>query len=111
LFPLNDRQDQDFNVILTESIRETIAQLLSPKVAENLFEHLEKVYSVKKDEIPSHLDTLLLTLTTYFGSSSSQVIGKAIARRFYSQLGLEFSDEPQRTLIGDDEKAKLTHQK
>jgi len=98
-------------VILIESIHETIAQLLSPKVAEMIFEHLEKFHSVKKDEVPSRLDMLLLALKTNFGSSSSQVIGKAIARRFYSQLGLEFSDNPKRTLIGYVENAKLTQQK
>ena len=98
-------------MILIESIRETIAQLLSPKVAETLFEHLEKVYSIKKDEVPSRLDKLLLTLKTTFGSSSAQVVGKAIARRFYSRLGLEFSDNPQRTLVGYVENAKLTEQK
>ena len=98
-------------MILIESIHETIAQLLSPKVAEMIFEHLEKFHSVKKDEVPSRLDMLLLALKTNFGSSSSQVIGKAIARRFYSQLGLEFSDNPQRTLIGYVENAKLTQQK
>jgi hypothetical protein len=76
-----------------------------------IFEHLEKFHSVKKDEVPSRLDMLLLALKTNFGSSSSQVIGKAIARRFYSQLGLEFSDNPQRTLIGYVENAKLTQQK
>jgi hypothetical protein len=108
---LNGRREQDFNVILIESIRETIAQLLSPKVAETLFEHLEKVYSIKKDEVPSRLDKLLLTLKTTFGSSSAQVVGKAIARRFYSRLGLEFSDNPQRTLVGYVENAKLTEQK
>ena len=98
-------------MILIESIRETIAQLLSPKVAEALFEHLEKVYSIRKDEVPSRLDKLLLTLKTTFGSSSAQVVGKAIARRFYSRLGLEFSDNPQRTLVGYVENAKLTEQK
>ena len=108
---LNDRPDQDFNVILIESIHETIAQLLSPKVAEMIFEHLEKFHSVRKNEVSSHLDMLLLGLETNFGSRSSQVIGKAIARRFYSRLGLEFSDDPQRTLIGYVENAKLTQQK
>ncbi len=98
-------------MILIESIHETIAQLLSPKVAEMIFEHLEKFHSVKKDEVPSRLDMLLLALKTNFGSSSSQVIGKAIARRFYSRLGLEFSDNPQRTLIGYVENAKLMQQK
>jgi hypothetical protein len=96
---------------LTESIRETLAQLLSPKVSETLFEHLEKVYSVKKDEIPSRLNMLLLALDTTFGPRSSRVIGKAIARRFYSRLGLEFSDDPQRTLVGYVENSKLTQQK
>jgi len=93
---------------LTESIRETIAQLLSPKIAEQIFEHLERFYSVKKDELPSHLDMLLLALKTNFGLRSSQVIEKAIARRFYSRLGIEFSDNPQRTLVDYVENAKLT---
>ena len=108
---MNDRQNQDFNAILAESIRETIAQLLSPKVVESVFEHLEKVYSIKKDEIPSRLDMLLLALETIFGSRSSGVIGKAIARRLYSRLGLEFSDDPQMNLVGYVEKAKLEQQK
>ena len=108
---MNARQDQNFNAILIECIRETIAQLLSLKVAETLFEHLEKVYSVKKDELPSRLETLLLALEKNFGSSSSQVIGKAIAKRLYSRLGIEFFDVPQRTLVGYVENAKLTQQK
>ena len=73
-----------------------------------LFEHLEKIYSIKKDEGPSRLDMLLGVLKTVFGSSSTQVIGKAIAKQFYSRLGLEFSDDPQRTLITYVENAKLT---
>ena len=96
---------------LIESIRETIAQLLSPKVAEKMFEHLERFYSVKKDELPSHLDMLILALKTNFGSRGSQVVEKAIAKRFYSRLGLEFIDHPQRTLVGYVENAKLTQQK
>jgi len=96
---------------LIESIHETIAQLLSPKVAEKLFEHLEKVYSTKKDEVPSRLDMLLLALKTTFGSSSAQVIGKAIARRFYSRLGLEFSNDPQENLVDCVENAKMTQHK
>jgi hypothetical protein len=80
-------------------------------VAEKIFEHLEKFYSVKKDEVPFRLDMLLSALEKNFGSRSSQVVGKAIAMRFYSQLGLEFSDDPQRTLIQYVENAKLTQQK
>jgi hypothetical protein len=98
-------------VTLIESIYETIAQLISPMVAEKIFEHLEKFYSVKKDEVPFRLDMLLSALEKNFGSRSSQVVGKAIAMRFYSQLGLEFSDDPQRTLIQYVENAKLTQQK
>ena len=96
---------------MTESIRETIAQLLSPKVFESVIEHLNKVHSVKRDEIPSRLDILLLTLDNIFGKTSSGVIGKAIARRFYSRLGLQFSDDPQMTLVAYIEKAKLARQK
>jgi hypothetical protein len=102
---------EDFNAILIESIHDTIANLLNLKVAKALFEHLEKVYSIKKDEVPSQLDTLLLALKTPFGSRSAQVMGRAIAKRFYSRLGLEFLDDPQRTLAGYVESAKLIQDK
>jgi hypothetical protein len=96
---------------LIESVSETIAQLLSPQVVEGIFARLEKTYSVKRAEIPSRLDMLLLTLETIFGSRGSGVIGKAIARRFYSMLGLEFSDDPQGTLITYVENAKRAQPK
>jgi len=101
-------------VLLIESIHETIAQLLSLEIAEMLFEHIEKVYSIKKDDLiaygafPIGQAKLLFVLKAVFGSSGSQVIGKAIAKRFYSRLGLEFSDDPQRTLIAHVGRAKLT---
>ena len=101
------RPEQDLNVVLIESIRETIAQLLSPKVAETLFEHLEKVYSIRKDEVPSRLDMLLLTLKTTFGSSSAQVIGKAIARRLFDKLDLTFINNPNLTVLEYVEEAKM----
>lgn len=102
---------ETFNAILIESIHDTIAKHLNLKIADSLFEHLEKVYSIKKDEVPSRLDTLLLALKTPFGSRHAQVMGAAIATRFYSRLGLEFLDDPQRTLVGYVESARLTMQK
>ena len=105
------REDQDFNSVLIQSIHETVAQLLSPKVAESLFEHLEKFYSVKEDEIPFRLDKLLLALETNFGLRTSRVIGKAIAKRLYTRLGLEFTEDVQIGLQGYVEKVKMTHQK
>jgi hypothetical protein len=90
---------------LVESIEKTVAQLLSSQVAEALFKNLERTYSIKKDEIPNRLDALVSILEDTFGEST-KVLGKAIAKRFYSRLGLEFSNDPQKTLIDYIEKSK-----
>ena len=99
----------EFNDALVDSIDETIADLLSRTVVDALHTHLQKIYSVSWDEIPYRLDTLFTTLEKVFGVRSSQTITKAIARRFYLKLGLEFTGNPSRTLLEyvDEAKVKL----
>ena len=82
-----------------------MVSLLSRQVAEALYERLEKDYSISKDELPSHLDKLLLALEETFGHSVD-VIGRAIAKRLYSKLGFDMSILPRGDLIDSVEKAK-----
>ena len=99
---------EHFHVLLLESIDETITAMLSRTVVDALYAHLQKIYSISRDEVPYRLDTLLTTLEKIFGGSS-QTITKAIAREFYLKLGLEFTGNPSRTLLEyvDEAKVKL----
>ena len=91
--------DQKFNKILLESIDETISNLLSKKVEDALYTHLERVRSVPKDEIPYRLDVLSSTLEDTFGSTGSLTISRAIARRLYAKLEMSpINVTPARTL-------------
>ena len=95
-----------FNDLLVEVIDETIISLLSVQVAEALYSHLEKHHSIGKDEIPYRLDTLSSTFQGIFGSSS-RIVEKAIAKRFYFRLDFRFDDKPTKRLVEYVEQAKL----
>jgi hypothetical protein len=100
---------REFNDALVESIDETITELLSRTVVEALYAHLQTFHSISRDEVPYRLDTLFTSLEKIFGVRSSQTITKAIAKRFYLRLGLEFTANPSRTLLEyvDEAKVKL----
>lgn len=100
---------REFNEVLVESIDETITALLSRAVVEALYVHLQTFYSVSRDEVPYRLETLFASLEKVFGVRSSQTITKAIAKQFYIKLGLEFTSNPNRTLLEyvDEAKRKL----
>jgi hypothetical protein len=99
----------EFNDALLESIDETITELLSRTVVDALYAHLQTFHSISRDELPHRLDTLLTALEKIFGVRGLQTITKAIAKRFYLKLGLEFTANPNRTLIEyvDEAKVKL----
>jgi hypothetical protein len=91
--------DQRFNKILLECIDETILNLLSKKVEDALYAHVERVWSVSRDEIPDRLDVLSRTLEDTFGATGSLTISRAIAKRLYSKLEMDdIPVPPARTL-------------
>ncbi len=98
-----------FNDALVESIDETITELLSRTVVDALYTHLEDFHAISRDKLPSRLDALFPTLEKIFGVRGSQTITKAIAKKFYLKLGLEFTDNPTHTLLEyvDEAKVKL----
>jgi hypothetical protein len=100
-------QSREFNDILVESIDETITALPSREMVDALNVHLERVHSISKDEIPYRLESLFSTLKKTFGASSSRTICRAIARKFYTKLGLTFLDNPCLTLLEYLKEAKI----
>lgn len=104
---MQQKQGKEFNDTLVKSIDETITDLLSEAVLKALYAHLEKVYSLTRDKVPYRLETLSSALEKTFGMRGSRTISKAIARKFYTKLGLTFSDNPGGTLIEYVEEAKI----
>lgn len=70
-----------------------------------VYMRLKTDHSISKDEMPYHLTSLSSTLESIFGTSA-KVVEKAIAKRFYSSLGLNFSDHREKTLVDYVEEAK-----
>jgi hypothetical protein len=95
------------NVLLVESIDETITTLLSREVVDALYLHLQKVHSIPKDQVLYKLETLCSTLEKTFGLLSSRIICKGIARRLFAKLGLTYISNPDRTLLEYVEQAKM----
>lgn len=101
---LNDPK-RDFDAILVECIRQTIVDVLSPQVADALFRHLETVYLLKAEAVPSRMDTLFNTLDKLFGSTG-KIVEKRIVKGLYSRLSIEFVNDPKKTLLEHIEYAR-----
>jgi hypothetical protein len=104
------RLDIEFNDALVESIDETITELLGRTVLNALYAHLETNYSISRNELPHRLDTLTTPLQRVFGVRSSQTITRAIAKKFYLKLRLEFTADPTCTLLEYVDEAKMNLQ-
>jgi len=104
---------EDFNDFLGKSIDETLTGLFSREVVEALYIHLKKFHSIPKEQIPHKLEALCLTLERTFGGPTSRTIGKAIAKRLYQKLELNFPkhSNPGLTLFDyvEEAKIKLSH--
>ena len=96
-----------FNDVLVESIDETISDLLSRAVVDALYAHLQTFHSISRDRLPDRLDALLTSLVQIFGDHGTETITRAIARKFYLKLGLEFKYNPNRTLLEYVDEARM----
>jgi hypothetical protein len=92
---------------LVESIDETMTDLLSRKVVDALYLHLQTTHSIPRDEVPYKIETFCSILKKIFGVSGSATICKAIARKLFLKLGLTFPNSPPRTLLEYVEEAKI----
>lgn len=88
-----------------ESIDEAVGVLFSREVVIALHFNLETRHSIMREDIPNSLQTLMLTLWDNFGMSAP-TIGRAIARRFYSKLHLDFDSRQDYGLPEYVEEAK-----
>ncbi len=76
--------------LLSDSIDETLTDLLGTRAREAVYDHLERNHSIARDEIPENTDELFKLFEHNFGATSKRVIGRVIAKKVYSKLDWEF---------------------
>jgi len=84
--------DSRFATLLSESIEETLVNLLGEHVKQTIYECLER-QGLRKCQIPEHLPTFDAFLKDNFGRAGA-VIERQIARRLYTRLGLKLVQVP-----------------
>jgi len=93
-----------------DSIDETLTELLSWRTREAIYDYLERNSSLARNDIPRRLEVLVKLLNAMFGKGGN-VIGKAIAKKLYLRLQLEFEEESASGLIGYVEKVRKMSEK
>lgn len=84
---------------LSDSIDEALREVLSEEVRDAVFRYFEATFHTSKADLPKHIEDFVNILSAIFGNSGSLVLGRAIAKRLYSKLGLRFTGESNRTLL------------
>jgi hypothetical protein len=99
---------QNFDELLLQSIDEAFSDLLGPSLNGALFHYLESKFFISRESIPSRLQDFVLAVSEIFGVLGALVFARAVAKRFYTKLGLEFTKEPRYTLLDYVDKAKMS---
>ena len=82
-------REDHFHKLIAESVDEGLTALLGSRANQVVYDCLQKRYSIKKEQIPDRLNDFGAALQQMFGKSS-QTIGRILAKRLYSKLGLDF---------------------
>lgn len=97
---------REFNEALVEAVEETISELMSSRVAQQVLAVLKTDFSVDRHEIPYRLDTVLSMLESKFGAGPGRTISRLIVRRLYEKLGLRLTEEEGLSILDYVEQAK-----
>jgi len=97
--------NDEFDSLLLKSIDKALEDLLGANVKQALSAVLRKHYCLTAKQIPVQLHIFAHALDELFGPSNDTV-GKAIARRLYSELELEFLEKSGSTLVDYVEEAR-----
>jgi hypothetical protein len=103
-------QESEFDRALLDSMDETLAGVLSAEFREMFYNYLEVRLGIKKTALPSRLDDVASALSTTFGSAGSLVLGRAIAKKLCSKLGIPFIEKTGYTLLDYFREAKIKMQ-
>ena len=87
-----EKEKDQFSKILLDATDEGLLLLLGENSRKAVYYHLEKDYSLEKNDIPKKPESFADGLKKIFGAGSS-VIEKFVLVSFYSKLGLKFEEK------------------
>lgn len=80
--------------LVSDSIDETLTDLLGSRTREAVYGYLQREYSITRNELADYPDQLFTIFERNFGVPAKRVIGRAIARKVYTKLDLKFQPVP-----------------
>jgi hypothetical protein len=86
-----------FRKILLEAADYGLA-VFGERVHQAIYDHIERRYQIRREEIPEHLETFQKALEGILGRGS-KVVEKLIAKHLYDRLDLNFCEHPDWTLL------------
>jgi len=97
--PMQNRDTvaHEFNELLTKAVEEAMSEVLGAKAASSIFYYLETYHSLKREELPDNLSIFFSVLEKMFGTGG-RTIGRAVVRKLYVKLALEFVEKPDKEL-------------
>jgi len=84
-------KQEEFEKLFMEAVDESLKSL-GESVRQMIFFHLEKSYSLKRQDIPKKPEAFAEGLEKIFGVGAL-VLEKIIVKTLYSKLGLEYEDK------------------
>jgi len=98
---------EDLGGLLLDSLDEALADLMGARFRQPFYHYFEKRYGITRDIIPNRLDKFVVALAELLGVLATRTFGRAIAKRLYLKLGLEFSNHEEYTLIDYVKEARM----
>jgi hypothetical protein len=88
----------EFEEFLLDSMDDGLTEVLGEQFKEAFYKHIEQKFHIARSSLPNRLDLLASALSAVLGNTGGVVMGRAIAKRFYSKLGLRFVQKPNHSL-------------
>jgi hypothetical protein len=97
---------KDFDQTLFRCIDETMAGVMGFIARDALYLDLLTRFSVSRENLPLHIENLVGVLEKNLGPVPTRVISRTIAKRLYTELGIEFAEKSEFGLLEYVDEAK-----
>jgi hypothetical protein len=92
-------QKSEFDQLLVHSVDGALEDVLGAGFREAFYGYLEKNFHTTRTALPNRIDAFLSALSMCLGHTASSVMGRAIAKRLYAELGMRFIQKPGYSLL------------
>lgn len=82
-------QSQSFDYALLAAINELLTDIFSEKSVKNIYSTMERVYSLKREDIPDNIQLFESSLESIIGSGHT-IIEDLLLEKMYSANGLDY---------------------